>query len=449
MTTLLSPSVAPPSVKVGVAERKLVSGIRWSAFAQVATMAVKLGSTLMLTRLLAPEAYGLFGTMMVVLTTVELLSDIGMLPALLRHPRGDRSEWLLVGWWIGLFRSVAIALALLACSHPLAAFYERPELAALLMAVSLRPIIFGLRSPGVPMLRRRMDFRSLFIDEFIQTVVGVGASVLAASIRPDLGAWALIAGTLAGALAGCAASFVLAPFRVRWKWDWAIAKELGGFGRMIFLNTLVMAFWMGLDRLVGPWAISFEAMGFYIVAMNLAMVAEGLLTRATDVYFSSILQSPDRGERERRHDACVAKLTSRLMPIACLAIISAPLAVMILYRPIYAESGMILAVLLARLIPRAIGQLDFQMLLVRGSLRPSIVAYTVGAVAQLCAMPPLIHWFGTLGLAYSFLASTIVVTWVQGRLSGGSRGLGLAVAWAAVGIIGAMGLDWLIHAPAR
>jgi hypothetical protein len=218
---------------------------------------------------------------------------------------------------------------------------------------------------------------------------------------------------------------------------------------MVFLNTLVMAFWLGLDRFVGPWFVSFEAMGFYIVAMNLAAVAEGLLTRATDVYFSSILQSPNEAERALRHQNYVNKLCRIGMPLGCLAALSAPLAVAILYKPNFAECGLILAVLLARLLPRALGQLDFQMLLVRGTLRPSISAYLLGGVVHGAMIPLMMHWLGTVGLAMSCLLSTVVVTFVQNHYSGlddgkGSRRLMLSVLGGAWGIAGAAGLAVLL-----
>lgn len=201
-------------------------GLGWSAAAQVGGSAVRLGSTLFLTRLLAPDAYALIGTALVVLTTLEWLSDVGIVPALVRHPDGGRPDWLLTGWWAGLGRGAGLSAVAALAAAPLAAFYHQPELATVMLALAVRPALFALRSPGVPLLRRNLEARALFADELTQAVIGAAAAIAVAAAVPGAGAWALVTGALAGTAAGVVASYWLAPMAPRWHWDRGVARHL-------------------------------------------------------------------------------------------------------------------------------------------------------------------------------------------------------------------------------
>src|SRR5437016_5910515 len=137
--------------------------------AQAVTLVLRLGGNLLLARFLAPEIYGIIGPAMAVLLTLEWFCDLGIRPALVRDPLGGTASYLNTGWWMGLVRAAGISAALAGLALPVASFCGQPELASVLMALALYPLLQALRSPGMPMLRRRLDYRALFLDEVGQT----------------------------------------------------------------------------------------------------------------------------------------------------------------------------------------------------------------------------------------------------------------------------------------
>ena len=135
-------------------------------------------------------------------------------------------------------------------------------------------------------------------------------------------------------------------------------------------------------------------------------------------------------------------------PVLALGVVAAPLAVRVLYDARYHPAGALLAVLLARLIVRAAGQLDFQLLMAEGRIRPATAGYALGSAAQAAVLFPLVAAFGVTGLAFGVLVSTLVVSfaqaWLAAELKGGvGRMLG-GVAWTAAGLAGAAGVEWLL-----
>ncbi len=432
-----APAIATPPT------RGWTFGLGWSATAQLVGMVVKLASTLVLTRLLAPDAYALIGTALVVLTTLDWLSDFGVVPALLRDPRGGDPDRLLVGWWVNLGRGAGLSAVAAASAVPLALFYRQPELTGVLLALAARPLLGALRSPGVPLLRRHLDYRALFVDEIGQAVAGTAVSVAAALLLVGTvgGVWALVAGTLAGAIAGVGLSYWLCPVRPRWAWDQEIVAELARFGRPVFVNTLVMAAWLNLDRLLGARLLPLDQLGLYMVAGNLAAVAEAVVTRGLDVYFTLLARRPVGDARAAWHRAAAGRLVRWGSPLLVLAVVVAPLAVSVLYDPRYHAAGLLLAVMLARLVVRAAGQLDFQLLLAAGRVRPATAGYAVALAAQAALVPVLAAAYGPLGLAAAVGVSTAVAAGVQVGLADDLRGgfarLGVAAGWAGLGLAAA------------
>jgi O-antigen/teichoic acid export membrane protein len=413
-------------------------GVGWAGAAQMANMAIRLASNLILTRLLAPDVYGLFGAAMAVLTMLDWLADLGVQPALIRHPDGPRPEFLNTGWWINLGRGLVVTTIAAGLAYPVAVINHQMALAPVLLALALRPALLGLRSPAMPMLRRRLDFRAIFVDEVGQTVVSTAVSVLTALVWRSL--WAIVLGTLAGTVTAILISYALCPVRPRWRWDRHAASELAHLGRQIFLNTMVMALWLNLDRLLGLRFLGEVRMGYYVVALNLTTMVEVLLARGCDVYFATLARCEDLDARNRWHRKACRRLSCWGMPAMALGVAAAPTVIGVLYDRRYAGAKVVCAILSARLMVRILGQVQFQYLLSMAEVRINTRSYVVALVAQAALLVPLVKSFGVVGLAVDGLISTTLLTGVQSfflwrRGFGGASGFPITLAWMALGLL--------------
>jgi O-antigen/teichoic acid export membrane protein len=388
-------------------QRAGLASVGWMGISFGATLVCKLGSNLLLTRLLAPEAFGLIGTAMAFLTLLDWLSDLGIQPALIRHKHGTRSDWLSTGWWISTIRGTIVSVIAAAAAFPLVEFYERPELLGVLLALSSTPFLLSLRSPGMPLLRRNLKYKGVFIDELTQTATGSIGSVSLAFFIPS--AWAIVGGTIGGSLAGIIVSYILVPMKPG-KWNIEARKELCTFGRAVMINTIVMALWLNIDRLVGLRFISATEMGLYTIAFNLVAVLEALITRTCDVHFSMLSRLQDEQAQNAWQKKVARRVTMWLMPILAGGVLLGQFVIDLLYDDRYAGAGIILSIFMARLMIRGIGQLQFQHLLARGEVRNATFAYAVALAVQFAVFLPLVTNFGAVGLAISGLISTTVLT---------------------------------------
>lgn len=414
-------------------------GIGWSGLAQLATLSIRLASNLILTRLLAPEVYGLLGSALAVLTTLEWLSDLGIQPALVRHPQGMTPDFLSTGWSMGISRGVGISILASVLAWPLALLYRQPEWAGVLLVLALRPFLMALRSPGIPVLRRGLHYRALFIDEVAQTAVGTVVALLLALWLHSV--WAVVGGTLAGAVTAVVVSYLLTPFRPRWNWDPSAATGIYELGHQVFFNTLVMALLLSLPQLLGLRFVDAVEFGYYTVAFTLATVAESLLTRGCDVYFAMLSRMKDGPGRLAWHRTISHRVALLGMPMGALLVLLGPLVIRQLYDPRYAPAGVLFAVLIARLMLRVFGQVQFQLLLVTAQVRLATRAYVVAVVVQVACLFAFVPYWGVLGLALSVFVTTLVLTVTQTaylrRITGDSEwgGFFQTAGWASLALV--------------
>ena len=167
-----------------------------SYFGHGLQLILKIGSSLILTRLLAPEVYGIFGPALAVTFFLEFLADIGLRPAIGRSPNGESPEFLGTAWTIVQIRAVFLAAATGGLTLLLPGFYEKPALMPVLAVLVLRPFILAWHNPTLYVLYRRLNYRPGFILDVTQTVVAVPITILLAVWLQDV--WSLVLGLLIG-----------------------------------------------------------------------------------------------------------------------------------------------------------------------------------------------------------------------------------------------------------
>lgn len=404
-------------------------------------------STLILTRLLTPADYGVFGTALAVTMTLEFFSDVGVIPALVRHPRGAEREYLLTGWWITLSRGAALSLLIAGLAWPLARFYRQPELVPVLIVLGLRPLIVSLRSPAIPLLRREVSYREVFQSELAQAIVSTVASV--ALVYWFRSVWGVAIGTILGAAAFVVVSYFVRPMRPDWYWDREIAKDIGTIGRQVFINTFLMGLWLNIDRTLGLRLVTAAEMGFYTLAWNMVALAERLVNRVSQVYYSMLARRQNVENRLAWHENNARRITRWLMPLMALGIVVSPWFIQLLFPKRFHFAQVPMAILMGRLMLRTLGRVQTPFAVSIAKLHLETRAYLTAFLTQAALIWPLVHFFGLNGMALSSLFSTFVLvgmqTFMLGRHAGiSSIPLWRTTAWAIAGLLALWALRYTL-----
>src|SRR4051812_19222767 len=157
-----------------------LSGLGWSYLTHGLQLVLRLGSSLILTRLVLREDYGIYGTALAVLFFFEFLSDIGLRPAVVRSARGEDPAFLGTAWSVVLLRAVGLSVAVFGLAWVLPALYQKPELHAVLLVLAVRPVLVAFQNPTLFVLYRRINYRVPFYLDISQTLIAVPVTVFLA-----------------------------------------------------------------------------------------------------------------------------------------------------------------------------------------------------------------------------------------------------------------------------
>jgi O-antigen/teichoic acid export membrane protein len=381
-----------------------LSGLGWSYSTHIVQLVLRLGSSLVLTRLLAPDAYGIFGPAMAVMFFLELISDIGIRPAVVRSPVGDQPEFLGTAWSMLLVRSIPFAAVIAALAFVLPPWYEQPALTAVLLVFAVRPILIALQNPTLFVLYRRLDYRTPFFLDTIQTAIAIPATILLAWWLRNV--WALVFGLLIGDVARLVLSHLICPRAPRPRWDRAAVRELSHFGVSIFLNTLVFGAWFYFDRLVGPKLLEARLIGYYVLAWSLAEAMDTLIARGSEVFYSMLSRKAEGEERAAFFRRTARRVAIYLLPGLVVLAIVAPWFFKLLYPIQFHDAAILVGLLTARLLMRATGHLQFMYLMMRGEVYLATRAYVI-SLALLAAT--FVVWVQVLGLGVLGMAVSSVL----------------------------------------
>lgn len=325
----------------------LKQAFSWTVVSVVLRYAIKLLGNLTLARLLAPHDFGLSAIVLAVVTGLETITDVGTRPALIRTHRND-DAWLDTAWTLGLVRGIAIGVVIAVCAVPLAAFFEEPALAPMIAVTGTMSVLIGLTSITAVLVVRDLQMKRLSVLEILAAIAGYVVMLTWAWVAPS--AWALLAGAVVSTGAFTVVSHLfLARRRLKLRWDRAVVAELVGFGKWVFMSSLLGFFIFQGDRFSVAKLVSVSAAGLYAIAATWALSLQSVF-----FMFLSRLYLPVAAQLWRTHGGPNPQLLSlrrhvlvaMIVPYAFGAGCAVPL-ITYLYPGAYDGAGPIMAILVA------------------------------------------------------------------------------------------------------
>lgn len=398
----------------------------WVTFAFVIQQGLRLGSSVILAWLLAPE---LLGTMMLINTLrigVELLTDVGLGQSIVNNPRGGEPDFYNTAWTIQILRGFCLFFVALALTLPIAALYENQELKYLLPAVAPIFIITGVMSTSRFLLQKRMEVRKLATFDLFVSTVGAVVQIAIVLFSPTI--WGLIAGMLVSSAITTITSFYLIDWRDhKLQWDRDAVASILFFGKWIFLSTLIYFFAMNFDRLYFADAIPIALLGVYGIARTFSETIMLLFQRiGSFVIFPKISASALRGA-ELRVFIGPMRMTLLFVLATGLAVgISlADAFIFLVYDERYQAAGFFLTVLLFGTWFSTLATISDAMMM--GVGKPSGVAFSNGIklIILVSTLPLVLANYG-INAAMGVFVLIDIVRYVALMIQKRSQGIGFA-----------------------
>jgi O-antigen/teichoic acid export membrane protein len=330
-----------------LASARIINQLSWVTGSYILILALRFPSNIILSRLLAPQIFGIMMVVNTLRTGVELLSDIGIGQNIVSNADGDKPAFYNTAWTMQIIRGVALGLLGLIVAGPLSHLYPDPTLAAVLPFISILFILTGLQSPAHFLLQKQGNVKLYSIFEVCLAITAFSVTVVLAIITPTV--WALLGGLILTTVASTVLSFFLIyPSPFRFCFDKGYAKQIYHFGKWVFASSIVFFLGMNFDRLYLPTAAPLAIIGIYGVAKTFSDAASMLVQRVSGLLlFPKIAASRQVGAELRRTIARprAIALGLSIAGLSC-AIAGSDRLITALYDPRYHAAAFILPILL-------------------------------------------------------------------------------------------------------
>ncbi len=386
----------------------------WIVLGYGGSQAIRLGSNLILTRLLFPEAFGLMALIQVVIVGLTLFSDVGIAPSIAQSKRGDDPDFLNTAYTIQALRGAGLWLAACALAWPVAQFYDAPQLLIYLPIAALSLLIAGFNPTRIETAHRHLQMGRLTLLDLGSQVIGIVIMVVGALIWQSV--LALVVGGVAGALAKLLLThFYLPGAANRFRWERAAARELVHFGKWIFLSTMFWFFASQGDRAILGKFLSLDGLGIYNIGYFLASFPLLLGQNVTGRVMIPIYRETGARDHDKLRRMRYALSAGLLLMLALMAL-AGPWLVGLLYDPRYLASGAILVVLALALMPQVIGLTYDQAALAAGDSRRFFISSATRASLQIVLLLVGVIYAGLpgalIGMGAAMVLSHFVLIWL-------------------------------------
>ena len=303
---------------------RTLRGIFWVYGSFVGGQTLVLITTAILARLLSPDDFGLAAVCVTFIVLLDTLSDLGITQALVitgEDKELEHAETVFV-WTIGFG---ALLTAVTAAAAPAAAaFFNQPEVVALLPVLGLRFFLRSLGATHYALAQRRMVFRSRTVAELVDVGTrGLTGVVLAVA---GLGVWSLVLGYVAGSLAFSIALWLTVPWRPRLRPRRAHLPEMLRFGGTLTVVDALAAVYSNLDYIFIGRVLGATQLGLYTVAFRLPDLLIGNLASVVGLALFPAFAAIERSDLGRVFCVSLRYTLMVALPMAALlSVLAEPL----------------------------------------------------------------------------------------------------------------------------
>lgn len=385
--------------------------VKGDLFATGATFAgqsvVKFGSSLILTRILSPTAYGTIAILMSIVFILVMLSDIGFSVCIVRSTRGEERTYLNTAWTIRIIRAISNTVIMFLAAPLVARLYHAPTLTVPFRVLSLWFLIDGFESTAFPVAIRRKNSRIYMYSEFTGSVIAAVFTVVYCYFSRNF--WGMLYGILVNRLMVVILSHrfyrEIAP---RIQWDRAAAKEIFEYTRFVMPSSALSLFLNQFDNAIFLRFFDFRLLGIYSLAGNIAAPVESLIGKASQMVLYPRCAHNFRTDRSTFSSKYYVENTKLFI-----ATLAAPAAIggaahfliRVLYDPRYAQAAEVLQAFMMRAVLKALSSPAEDMLIATGESRLVLVGNIYRVVWIIAGSLLGYHFFGFLGFTYGVALS--------------------------------------------
>ncbi len=445
-----------PFEPVATLRARMLRAAGWLLGGNISSQALRLFSNLILTRLLVPEAFGLVAAVNTLYFALVMFSDLGVWQSVVKSERGTQARFLGTAWAVQLVRGALLCavVLLIAAGFEWAGaqgyfakgtVYADPRLAPMIAVFGVCALLQGLESMKLALAQRELQVAYLSRLEVASQLIATAVTLALALVTGSV--WSLLIGTLTASAARTALSHLYLPgTHARPCWDRDCAKEIVGFGKWIFLSSIIGFLAAHGEKIILGATLTTASFGIFSIASTLMMAIMGVYGALNvHIIFSALSESMRTSEKT------TAQVYQRVQQLAdvFLGVIAGGIfmsghwAVQLFYDSRYQDAGWMFQWLgLSLLAVRH--QVVEQLMFAKGSPQWVTASNLLRALGLLLLVPAAYAWGGEKAAVTAVVASQFIswpvalwfkarhrlLTWPSERVWLPALGVGMLAGWA-------------------
>ncbi|MBL1321892.1 MAG: oligosaccharide flippase family protein [Methylophaga sp.] len=406
-------------------KKKIITAGTWVIGIFGLSQLLRLGSNLVVTRLLEPEMFGLMAIVYVLSQGVYMFSDLGFWAFIVRHKRGTDPSVLNTVWTMQVIRGWIIFLIILLMAAlmvvintrtqiDMGAVYGNNILPYLLIVVAFTAAIQGYKTMAPAIVSRELKRGRLELIDLISQFCGIVVMLVWAWNFPSI--WALVSAAVIASIVSLLLTYHFYQYRQKFEWDTTVAKEVYNFGKWIFIATVLTYLAQQGDRLIFASYLSAAEIGVYSIAFMIFSVFNNIIQQLTSKIWFPVLSDVALKKRGQLKDKYyMIRLRQDFIVFFGIGILIAiaPVLIEFLYDERYHGAGSIMKVLSFSLVGLCLSAVGLECLsaLSITKIRMKIMLYR--ALSIFVGLPILFYYYGFLGALWGVVLGNFISLPVQ------------------------------------
>ncbi|MGE8104785.1 oligosaccharide flippase family protein [Allorhizobium sp. NPDC080224] len=390
-----------------ISEKRIFNGALWTVGTYALTVVLRFGSNVVLTRLVAPDVFGMVMIVTTLKIGMELLTDVGIGQSVVRNENADNVRFRYTAWTLQVLRSFLLCTLLLLASFPLGAFYDVPP--GILQLGALTIMVLGSASTVHYYMQRHMQLKKMNIFDLVCDIASIVLVLGFAYLSPTV--WSIMVASVVAALFRAATSYLLPGARNWFAWEGPYVREILSFGKWIFLSSMLVFLANSFDKLFLAQSVPLAVFGIYAIARTISELPATLVARVSFQLVFPLI-SANSGEVRATMRRQVGPMRLKLLLVVAvglaLTVVLSDIAVGIIYDARYGEAGWMLALLLIASWFAILCTVNEYTMMGLGKPAYGVAGNIVKLLALVSLTPVGIHYLGLPGAILAIIAGEIL-----------------------------------------
>jgi O-antigen/teichoic acid export membrane protein len=392
------------------------AALSWRFLSVCSLFSIQFSVGVILARLLPVDAFGLLGLAMIVVGFGNVISEIGMVPALIQREDLTATH-IRVAFTVSVLTGATLTTIMYLCAPLAALIFRTDQLISLIRLLSLTFLLNSFSATAGALLQRRLRFQSLCWVDVVSYAFGYSAVGVVLALN-GWGVWALGWASFVQSLVRTALLLMVSPHPLRPSIATNETKQLLRFSTGISLARIMNYAARNADYfIVGRW-LGPEALGLYTRAYQLMTASITQLSSViSPVLFPAYSEIQNDSDRLRRaYLRSVSVIALIVCPLLVSLAIAAPELIHGIYGPKWGGAIASFQILCAGGVARVVYNLADTLARAKGAVYAQFGRHFLYMVAIITASAVGARW-GIEGVALGVVLGLVLMYFLMAHLA--------------------------------